>query len=1384
LFSQNISGLINQYEPAGAVMGPNSIFVAGAANLSLNDTVLIIQMQGAVIDHTNSASYGDITNLNNTGNFEFNIIDNINLSTHIVSFKCNFSNAYTGLIQLVKVRTFQNATVVASLTANQWNGSSGGVIALIVNGTLTLNADINASGRGFRGALPSYSLAEICSSTDLTAFAGYHFTSLGIDSSGLKGEGIASPNSFFERGRGKNANGGGGGHSLDAAGGGGSGYGYGGKGGKETEFCPIQGDFGGIGGISLSSFNTGTPKLFMGGGGGAGLYDVLTGNDATAGGNGGGIVIIQTGQLIANSHTISANGASVVSAVTATESAGGGGGGGVIVLKAQGVTGTLNITATGGNGGNTSNSSIYFRGSGGGGGGGLIQLNAPLTGILTNTNGGSAGTAPGSFAGQGGNNGSMINGFVIPMGCLASNAITNNIISGNTSGCIGQTYSINGTLPGGGNGSYAYLWEQSSDNILWTSCPAPNNLQNYSTVLSVSLFYRRKVVSGIDNSISNVLHVVASQVVLTPSHINPSCAGSCNGAALTGITGTTGYNFVWSTLANTTSIINLCDGVYNVTVTNTSTGCTATANYNIISPPLLQLSITASSSPTCIYSNNGTASIFATGGTPPYAFIWSDGTTGTTSTNLSVGTNHVTVTDFNGCVNSTQFNLSPKINITNNLIQDNQIFCGTTPRTPFPQNGNLPVSDSLFSYLWEETNDLSFWSSGVNANNVQNYQPPSISQKTWYRRIVFSGGCIDTSNVDTVKFLPGSTEIISNSVSPSTQIVNVGAMPATFIGSTPTGGDGSSYFYFWVKSTDVNFTQFWQATEGTNTSQNFVFSQVADTSFYYDRFVYIMLPSSEIACQTPSNPVRVLTNFISCADTNLCQGVTATVITGNADVSYTYEWQQNSGTFWVNIPGANTSSYTPGILASTVRFRRIVTSTTIIDTSNVITIHVTPPISNNIIYTTTLSPVSISVNYGTTTTIGNTNSPTGGNGSYAFLWRFSSDNITFTNAPPINTANGYFTPAIYDTLYFKRIVNSGSCTSISNTLAVYPIYPPNTISIANDHICNGGLADTIKNSSGIPPVGITFNWEIKLGPSTVWQTISGATGLNYFPGTLSDSASFRRIFYLVSNSYPSNVITIHTAFVTLAATNPIIVCGNSAMLDAIPVTTGTGWWTAQSGVNFVTPNSLYNSEISIPAFTTNSYSHSLYWHVNDLICEDSLAISVIFYHTINTPDAGIDISLTNENSVTLDATPPPYGTGNWSVFMGGASFVYANDAHTTASSILSGENILRWTVTNGPCLAQHDDVKVTVTNSNIPEGFSPNGDGVNDYFEVAGIDNYPGSEFIVFNRWGIEVYRKKVYDNKWDGKTTSGIILPEDTYFYLLKFDENETKKGYIVLKR
>ena len=87
------------------------------------------------------------------------------------------------------------------------------------------------------------------------------------------------------------------------------------------------------------------------------------------------------------------------------------------------------------------------------------------------------------------------------------------------------------------------------------------------------------------------------------------------------------------------------------------------------------------------------------------------------------------------------------------------------------------------------------------------------------------------------------------------------------------------------------------------------------------------------------------------------------------------------------------------------------------------------------------------------------------------------------------------------------------------------------------------------------------------------------------------------------------------------------------------------------------------------------------------------------------------------------------------------------------------------------------------------QAISPNGDGINDFLTITGIDRFPDNTLTIFNRWGDIVYLKKGYDNLnnvWEGRTeTTGDFVPEGTYFYILEIKGyKKLVKGFVVLKR
>lgn len=80
--------------------------------------------------------------------------------------------------------------------------------------------------------------------------------------------------------------------------------------------------------------------------------------------------------------------------------------------------------------------------------------------------------------------------------------------------------------------------------------------------------------------------------------------------------------------------------------------------------------------------------------------------------------------------------------------------------------------------------------------------------------------------------------------------------------------------------------------------------------------------------------------------------------------------------------------------------------------------------------------------------------------------------------------------------------------------------------------------------------------------------------------------------------------------------------------------------------------------------------------------------------------------------------------------------------------------------------------------------FTPNNDGINDYFYIGNIQKYPDCRLEVFTRTGQQVYAKTAYDNSWDG-TNYGDQLPETTYFYVLELGEGKpTYYGHVTIVR
>jgi gliding motility-associated-like protein len=111
--------------------------------------------------------------------------------------------------------------------------------------------------------------------------------------------------------------------------------------------------------------------------------------------------------------------------------------------------------------------------------------------------------------------------------------------------------------------------------------------------------------------------------------------------------------------------------------------------------------------------------------------------------------------------------------------------------------------------------------------------------------------------------------------------------------------------------------------------------------------------------------------------------------------------------------------------------------------------------------------------------------------------------------------------------------------------------------------------------------------------------------------------------------------------------------------------------------------------------------------------------------------------------------------------------------------------------TSNPIFLNLNLANCDTTDFFIPEGFSPNQDGINDLFVIRGIQDFPQSKLLVYSRWGDKLFEADAYANNWDGTSSFGLtvgsdLLPIGNYFYILQLNNSadEVFKGVIYLSR
>lgn len=248
------------------------------------------------------------------------------------------------------------------------------------------------------------------------------------------------------------------------------------------------------------------------------------------------------------------------------------------------------------------------------------------------------------------------------------------------------------------------------------------------------------------------------------------------------------------------------------------------------------------------------------------------------------------------------------------------------------------------------------------------------------------------------------------------------------------------------------------------------------------------------------------------------------------------------------------------------------------------------------------------------------------------------------------------------------------------------------------------------------------------------------------------------------------------------------------MLASSATTPATGNWTLVSGQGTIADATNPFTAITSLGFGANVFA----WTVDNGECgttTDEVTITV-YDSSVQPADAGPSLQFCQDaTSATLAAVPTTStGVGTWSRVSGSGNVDQPGNPNSTVSGLALGYNVFAWTVDNGECGTTSDTMTIYIRDCltvTIPDAFSPNGDGVNDVFNIVNIESYPNNKFTVYNRWGNKVYEATPYTNlqAWDGTSQYGSAfgegLPESTYYYILELgNDTDAYTGFIYLRR
>ncbi|HEX2919615.1 MAG TPA: PKD domain-containing protein, partial [Bacteroidales bacterium] len=586
-------------------------------------------------------------------------------------------------------------------------------------------------------------------------------------------------------------------------------------------------------------------------------------------------------------------------------------------------------------------------------------------------------------------------------------------------------------------------------------------------------------------------------------------------------------------------------------------------------------------------------------------------------------------------------------------IRTAQTICeGGDPATLESDVAATFETGAALTYQWRESTDgVTFTNISVDGTS-ETYDPPVLTQDTWYKRAVTStmGTSVCTEETGAIRisvnnFNPGSIS--------ADQTICLNTTPATMGGVMPTG-DGS-FTYQWQDSPDGStFTNISGANSATYNPGPLA------TTTWYRRLVTSTL--NTLPCtEASANDVKITINNVDPgtigSPQTICEGSAPALLSGTVptgDGTLTYQWQSSIDNIaYTNITGATSATYLSGSLTQDTWFRRQVTSTlngvSCGETSPEVKITVINFNPGSIAATQTVCPGEVPAEF--------VSVAPAGDGSFTFEWESSPDNGTYTTIP-LAAGETYTPTALTSDTWFRRVVHAEldgqTCTKYTAPVMVFVNnFIPGSIA-SEQTICEGSMPVPLTSVTPTGDGSFSYKW-LSSTDGTTFDYVTGALYETFSPGSLASDTWYRREVTSTFNGKSCSAITNDIRitvnnFVPGSISGEVTICAGStpAAFGSIPpsgdaTSYSFQWKSSTDGINF-TDISGATSEV-YPTVALNNdtwYKRIVTGMLNGTPCMKETNVVKV---TVNNVNAGTIIS---DQTICIGADPVTF----WSIVPG------------------------------------------------------------------------------------------------------------------------------------